>query len=188
MRPDLLTDNQVMMKVKSGDTADLGILFERYHRMLFRFFYRLNQNAVISEDLVQNVFERILRYRHRFRGDGEFKAWLFQIARNVNYDQVRKKGNRPQETIEDWQDHIIDQSPDQQALMMKKEELDLLQQSLQNLDPEKREIIVLSKLQGLKYRKIGELLGLTEGAVKVKVFRALKALKAEVAKSKSNHD
>ena len=188
MRPDSLTDNQIMTKVKNGATADLGILFERYHRLLFSFFYRLNQNPGTSEDLVQNVFERILKYKHRYRGDGEFKAWMFQIARNVNFDQIRKKGNRPQEKIEDWQDRIVDQSPDQQTRMMKNEELQLLQWALQKLPPDKREIIVLSKLQGLKYKKIAELQGLTEGAVKVKVFRALKALKAEVAKSKSNYE
>lgn len=184
MKPDALSDNHIMMKVKDGDTHGLGILFERYHRLLYSFFYRMNKNASISEDLVQNVFERILRYKHRFRGEGEFKAWMFQIARNVNFDQVRKKGNRPKEKIEDWQDQLIDQSPNQHALIMKKEELAMLHQALQRLDPEKREIIILSKLQGLKYQKIGELLGCSEGAVKVKVFRALRVLKKEMQRLK----
>ena len=61
--------------------------------------------------------------------------------------------------------------------MIKQEELNQLRTALQKLDPEKREVLILSKLQGLKYKEIANLLGCTEGAVKVKVFRALKELK-----------
>ncbi len=182
----MLSDNHIMTQVKDGDTRGLGILFERYHRLLFSFFYRKNQNTAVSEDLVQNVFERILRYKHRYRGEGEFKAWMFQIARNVNYDQTRKKGNRPKEKIEDWQDQLVDHTPNQHAQLMKQEEMAALQRALQRLDPDKREVIILSKLQGLKYKRIGELLGCSEGAVKVKVFRALQALKKEMHNHRLN--
>ena len=177
METNIYSDHHLMLQVKSGELDHLGLLFERYHRMLFGFFYRMNQNAAISEDMVQNVFERILRYKHRYQENGEFKAWMFQIARNVSADHFRKKGNANKEAIEDWQDKLLDTSPNQHTTLMKKEEIDQLQKALQKLDPEKREILVLSKLKGLKYKKIAQMLGCTEGAVKVKVFRALKALK-----------
>jgi RNA polymerase sigma-70 factor (ECF subfamily) len=72
-----------MLQVKAGQVDQLGLLFERYHRILFSFFYNLNRNVEMSEDLVQNVFMRILKYKHRFKGDGEFKTWMFHIAKNV---------------------------------------------------------------------------------------------------------
>jgi len=177
MEPNALSDNNLMMLVKGGDLDRLGLLFERYHRLLYSFFYRLNRNSALSQDLVQIVFERILKYKHQYRGEGEFKAWIFQIARNVNYDYARKKSNRPKESIESWQDQLLDQAPNQDAKMIKRENLAQLYQALDQLDPEKKEIIVMSKLQGLRYKKIAELMGITEGAVKVKVFRALKELK-----------
>ena len=177
MNTDPLSDNNIMSLIKGGDTERLGILFDRYHRILFSFFYRLTKNVPLSQDLVQNVFERILKYKHLYRGEGEFKAWLFKIARNVNYDHARKKSNQQKEKIEDWQDQLYENSPDQEAQLMKKEDYNQLYQALLKLDPEKREILVLSKLQGLRYKKIASQLGITEGAVKIKVFRALKELK-----------
>ena len=166
-----------MIKVKEGDLDKLGLLFERYHKMLFGFFYNLNKNAALSEDLVQNVFERILKYKHRFQGTGEFKTWMFHIAKNVNFDYHRKKKIKHAENIEDWQHKIQDQSATKSEQMIQQEELDKLKQAIQQLHPEKREIIMLSKIRELSYKEIGALIGCTEGAVKVKVFRAMKALK-----------
>ena len=123
------------------------------------------------------MFVRILKYKHRYRGDGEFKNWIFHIARNVNVDHYRKKRIKHTEKIEDWQDEIADNSINQSQQMMQKEELNKLRRALQKLEPEKREVIIMSKLEGLKYKEIAQILGCSEGAVKVKVFRALKALK-----------
>lgn len=167
-----------MLEVKKGNLDKLGLLFERYHRILFGFFYNKNKDVTLSEDLVQNVFIRILKYKHRYRGDGEFKNWIFHIARNVNVDHYRKKRIKHTEKVEDWQDQIEDNSPDKSQQMMQEEKLAKLRQALQKLEPENREVLVMSKLQGLKYKEIGQLLGCTEGAVKVKVFRALKSLKS----------
>ncbi len=167
-----------MQKVKAGDLDQLGLLFERYHRVLFSFFYHLNQSVELSEDLVQNVFLRVLKYRHNFRGDGEFKSWLFHIARNVNYDHHRRYRQRHVEDVEAWKDRLPDESPGRQQEMIQEEEMEKLKMALRRLEPEKREVIVLSKLKGMKYREIGQVLGCTEGAVKVKVYRALRALKA----------
>lgn len=174
---EALSDNRLMLEVKGGDLDKLGLLFERYHRVLFGFFYNKNKDVSLSEDLVQTVFIRILKYKHRYRGDGEFKNWIFHIARNVNVDHYRKRRIKHTEQIEDWQDQIADKSLDKSQQLMQKEELDKLRRALQQLEPEKREVIVMSKLQGLRYKEIGKILGCSEGAVKVKVFRALKALK-----------
>ena len=174
---DSLSDNRLMLQVKAGEVDQLGLLFERYHRLLFSFFYKLNQNVEVSEDLVQNVFMRILKYRHRFQGNGEFKTWMFHIAKNVNIDYHKKHRRYRAEDVDQWQDKLLDESRSQNQEMIKQEELNQLRTALQKLDPEKREVLILSKLQGLKYKEIANLLGCTEGAVKVKVFRALKELK-----------
>src|SRR5690348_11487914 len=83
---EALTDNALMLRVRDGETDTLGLLFERYKRPLYGFFYGMNRDSELSEDLVQNVFFRILKYRYLFRGEGDFKTWMFHIARNVNND------------------------------------------------------------------------------------------------------
>lgn len=174
---DALSDNQIMQRVREGKTDHLGLLFERYHRLLFSFFYNRNKDIQLSEDLVQNVFVRVLKYRHRYRGDGEFKHWLFHIARNVGTDHYRKKKLRFTSSTDDWKEQITDQNSSPSQLMIQKEEMTQLKLALDRLDPEKREVLMLSKLEGLRYKEIGQRLGCSEGAVKVKVYRALKALK-----------
>ena len=165
-----------MDKVKNGDLDKLGLLFDRYKKALFGFFYGMNKDADLSEDLVQNVFVRILRYRTVFRGDGEFRTWMFHIARNVSHDHYRKKRIDARSSIEDWQDQLSE-GTNRFTEYQHEEEMELLAVAMSRLPEEKREVLLLSKYQDKKYKEIAELLGCTESAVKVKVFRALQDLK-----------
>lgn len=177
--PDLeaLSDNALMLKVKDGDLDRLGLLFERYKRPLYGFFYGMNKDQELSEDLVQNTFFRILKYRHLFRGEGDFKTWMFHIARNVRFDHHRKnKVSNAKDDLEHWQERLA-HTENKSSEMQQEEEHRMLSMAMDRLPEEKREVLLLSKYQEKKYKEIGELLGCSEGAVKVKVFRALEELK-----------
>lgn len=174
-----ISDNALMVKVKKGDLDKLGLLFERYKKILFGFFYNINHDASLSEDLVQNTFMRILKYRNGFKGDGEFKVWMFHIARNVSHDHFRKNKMKETDDVESWSDRLGDNAKNRDEDIMHNEDMLMLQAAMRKLDQEKREVLTMSKLEGMKYKQIGEVLSCSEGAVKVKVFRALQALKEE---------
>lgn len=174
-----------MIKVKDGDLDKLGRLFERYKKPLFGFFYGMNKDAELSDDLVQNVFFRILKYRNLFRGDGDFKTWMFHIARNVNHDHYRKIKWKGKDSLEHWEERLSNHE-NRDTEFQRDEEMQLLSMAMDRLPEDKREILLLSKYQDKKYREIGEILGCTEGAVKVKVFRALQELR-EVYKKLEKH-
>ncbi|WP_349355358.1 RNA polymerase sigma factor [Gracilimonas sp. BCB1] len=165
-----------MMKVKNGDLDKLGLLFERYNRPLFSFFYRMCKEAELCEDLVQSVFERILKYRETYTGDGKFTTWMFSIARNAHIDHFRKQQREGISVEIDEERMEVDQE-EAKAVINKKEKKELLEIALGRLDEDKREIIVLSRFEGLKYKEIADILDTTEGAIKVKMFRAMKELK-----------
>src|SRR5258707_9010694 len=80
-----------MAAVGAGEVSKLAVLFERHHRSLFRYFVSLNRNRELSEDLVQDVFFRMLRYRTSYDPNQSFTAWMYQIARNANVDQAQKR-------------------------------------------------------------------------------------------------
>ena len=86
-----VTDETLMDAVRKGDTAKLGMLFERHHRAVFDFLVRMTGNAVIAEDLVQDVFVRVLKYRGTWRAEGRFETWLFHIARNARADYFKNR-------------------------------------------------------------------------------------------------
>ena len=163
-----------MQKVKNGDLDRLGLLFERYHKMLFAFFVRVHKNAELAEDLVQNVFMRILKYRNGFKGEGEFKVWMFFIARNVSNDHFKtEKKSGYSEDLSKWDDKVTD-FHDNEEKEQKDVELKLLNKALERMEPDKRQLIVMSKLEGMKYKDLAALHQVTEGNIKIRVFRALK--------------
>ena len=166
-----LADEELMFHVRNGTGEMLGVLFSRYQSPLFNFYCKLTGDRSLSEDLVQDVFFRILKYRQTYKPGTSFKTWLYQIARNARLDNFRKQ--RPQVEIED--SLLPSVMPRDNAQLT--QETALLHRALMQLPEEKREVLVLSRFQELKYEEIAVLLGCQTNAVKVKVFRALKDLR-----------
>ncbi|MGY3089959.1 RNA polymerase sigma factor (sigma-70 family) [Hymenobacter sp. UYAg731] len=174
---DLLTDNALMLRVKAGDVDRMGLLFERYQRPLFGFLYHMLGRAASCDDLVQTVFYRMLKYRHTFTGDGEFRTWMYHLARNVLADFVKKNRHAVHHTdVADVAEHLAG-GTHADAGLEQAQDVAQLHQALDRLRPEDREILVLSRFQELKYAEIARVLGTTEGAVKVRVHRAMNELK-----------
>jgi RNA polymerase sigma-70 factor (ECF subfamily) len=164
-----------MLQVRDGEVGQLGVLFERHHGPLFGFFVRLTSNRAVSEDLVQDVFLRMLKYRHTYRGDNRFTYWMYQIARNSRADYYRK---RKREVL--WNDDLPEPASDAPIAiedLERGQEVALLRAALAELPEDRRELLVLARFQKLHYEEIAEILGCTTGAVKVRVHRAIKELR-----------
>ncbi len=164
-------DEDVMLQVRSGEVEMLGVLFDRYQSPLFNFYSKMTQDRTVSEDLVQEVFLRILRYRQTYRPGTTFRTWMYQIARNTRIDQVRKTRPETPFVSEPVAPTSLSDSAQQQ------QEAAMLQRALMHLPEDKREILILSRFQELKYDEIARLLGCEVGAVKVRVHRALQQLR-----------
>lgn len=172
-----LTDNAIMMKVKAGDLDRMGLLFERYHRQLYGFLYHMTYQREASEDMVQQVFYKMLKYRNSFTGSGEFMQWMYAIARNVLKDQGRrKKLVLAKDSAADMADYIPGSTNIEEQLE-RKQAAQGLQRAMQKLNDDEREILSLSRFQELKHQEIAQILNISEGAVKVRVHRAMCQLK-----------
>jgi RNA polymerase sigma factor (sigma-70 family) len=171
---NLFTDNRLMEDVKEGKVEKMAVLFEKHHVSLYNFFVRLTGNRNTSEDLVQEVFMRMLKYRSTFQGRSKFTLWMYQIARNSHIDYLRKRKEEfPLD--EQWYEPVTaDSSPSE--MLESGQEVQLLRTALAKLPLKKREVLILSRYQNLKYKEIAELLDCQIGTVKAHVHRAIKEL------------
>ena len=165
-----------MLGVKEGDLSELTELFDRYHVKLYNFFLKLTYDKNASEDLTQNLFYRIIKYRQSYRpGDGSFRSWVYQMARNVHFDYCKQQ----RKTSDQFKTGDFEQED-----LPKKEEnyseddFERLDQALLQLLPEQREIILLSRFQGLRYTEISKIKGSSVSAIKVQIYRAMKQLRS----------
>ena len=173
-----ITDQLLMLDVRDGDLEKLGILFERHHHRLFNFLFRLTGNRHLSEDLVQEVFVRILKYRHTYCGENQFTTWLFQVARNARIDHVRQSP-REDADVESMPD-IASPSPTPAENVEQQEQMRILLQALSKLPEERREILLLRGFQGLKFEEIAQVLDCPVNTVKWRAFQAIRELKVSV--------
>lgn len=174
---DYPTDHDLMIAVRAGEIQRLADLFERYQRKLYGFFLRMTNQPAVSEDLVQTVFQRILKYRHTYRDEGKFTAWIYHLARTVAADHFRKTSSAALPTDPA---NLVDQpdpGPQPAELAALAEETALLRDALAHLPVAQRELIVLSRLQRLDHKEIARLLDCSIGAVKVRSHRALQDLR-----------
>jgi RNA polymerase sigma-70 factor, ECF subfamily len=172
---DPTSDNALMEQVRDGQVAKLAILFERHHVMLYNFFLRLTGRRGPSEDLVQDVFVRILKYRVTYRSESKFTVWLYQIARNAHADYLRKR--KPEVPLgEQFEEPAGTEAPPADRLGAEVDAA-LLRRALDRLPLRKREILILSRYEDMKYKDIAELLGCSIETIKTSVHRAIRELR-----------
>ena len=170
-----MDDNIHMQAVIAGHIDRLGILYEKYKEPLFSYFFKVTRgDQSTAEDLVQTVFHRVLKYKQRYSGSGNFGSWLFSIARNCGIDYHRNKHYL----------YNIDQCPNQfmgtgdtEESILRMEQISTLYHALDQLKPNEKEVLVLGKINELKYKDIADILDCSESAVRVRIFRALQKLK-----------
>jgi RNA polymerase sigma factor (sigma-70 family) len=170
------TDQALMLAVADGDVEQLGFLFDRYHKKLFNYLFHFTGNGPLSEDLVQEVFVRILKYRRTWQSDFGFRAWMFQIARNVRMDYVQRN-SRQEVNIEDHAEEFICPLPTPDAAAECQDDMRILLEALKMLSEERREVLLLRGFQGMKFEEIADALKCSVNTIKGRAFTAIRELR-----------
>jgi RNA polymerase sigma-70 factor (ECF subfamily) len=170
-----MTDEMIMEAVKRGDLQQASLLFERYNKRIYNFLARMTMDRVLAEDLTQNVFLRIIKYRNSYREGLRFQSWIYQVARNIFSDHYQANKNRFSDFIyvEKVSDHIEDFGENK----MQEEQEKLLERSMAMLNEEQRELLLLTRFQHMKYEDVAVIMDTTVANIKVKVHRAIAKLR-----------
>jgi len=172
-----LTDHDLMLAVRDGELDALGELFERHHGPLYGFLVKLTGHRAAAEDIAQIVFQRMLKYRHTYRDDGSFTAWMYHLARRCAADHFRKASAAPAATDPHDLSERADDAPDAGAQAATRDEHALLHTALNRLDRNDREVLLLARFQELSFAEIATILECSVGAAKVRAHRALRELR-----------
>jgi RNA polymerase sigma factor (sigma-70 family) len=167
------TDEELMGRMAHGDLNAMGLLFERHHGRVLSLCHRMTGDAHVAEDLAQECFLRVLRYASSFRGEAAFSTWLYRLTRNVCLDHLRADERARSSKEELGREHV---APEPRSTVLEIR-LEALRRALYALPPEKREVLVLSRYEGLSYAEIAEVCETTVGAVKVRAHRAMRELR-----------
>lgn len=168
-----MTDEQLMSYIKEGKLNYLNELFNRYSKRIYNYFLKSTLEKSDSDDLTQDLFIRVMKYRNSYKDGLSVQFWIFQIARNMVKDYFKKmKVHRDQFNPIEVMPEVEEDSNEEQF-----EKEQLLHRAMKSLSDDKRELLVLSKFQGLKYEQIAKMRETSVSNIKVQVHRTIKELK-----------
>ena len=173
----------LVQRIQNGDADAFAVLMEEYQKKVYLLALRTVGNPQDAEDMTQEAFLRAYRSIHSFRGDSKLSVWLYRLTTNLCIDLLRSRGRKPavsltvEDNDEDTQElDVTDERYDPEEIFQRRELQRAVQRGLAALPEDYRVILVLRELEGLSYAEIGEVLGLEEGTVKSRLFRARKKL------------
>jgi len=195
----VISDEQAMWRVQQeDDESAFAQLVQRWQGPIQRLCERMTGDAHTAEDVAQETFVRVFARRKEYQAEGKFSTWLWRIALNLCYDELRRRQRRATNIFEDEGGEpaaaleaftIVDSAPDN--LLADRERSGLVKQALDQLPEIYRTVLVLRHYEDLKFREIAEVLGVPEGTVKSRMTEALaqfgRLLKPQTsAKEKTN--
>lgn len=171
------SDHQLMIDVRDGNPAQLTELFERHHLKLFNFLLKLCGNRQWSEDMVQDTYIRVLKYSGSYRDDGNFIPWIFNIARNVAAQYLGQENLKSSSLLDADPNDAEAPHANPEYLQEMNERQQKLQEALLRLPAEKRELILLSKINSLSMADLAGLFDCSLNTIKVRLHRAIELLR-----------
>ena len=170
--------DRLVLAAKSGDRPAFDELVRRTYVDTYTLALRLTAHEEDARDVVQEAYLRAWRGLDRFRGDAQFSTWMYRITANAAYTSVKRRKRHRSESM-DVVDDVIELHPESQPeeAAETQELLARLSGALEQLPPKLRVLVVLKDVYGLSHEEIGEELGISVAAAKVRLHRGRRKLK-----------
>lgn len=164
-----------MQAYVEGDAEAFERLFQSLAPSLRAFFLRSVREAHVADDLVQTTFLELHRGRRRWRRDERVRPWIFGIAGHVRVDWLRKQRRVVADPV--GAEELPAPEPDASAGLVRREQAERVHAAVESLPESQRLVVHLHRFEGLGFAEIAEVLGISEGAAKLRAFRAYEELR-----------
>jgi RNA polymerase sigma-70 factor (ECF subfamily) len=186
-----MSDEDLMKLCQEGDEGAFDILFRRYEGQALSFIHRLIGDQNRTEALGQEAFMRIFKDAKSYQYPRSFTTWFYTIVRNLCKNELRWRSRHPTVSIEENVDHsehhgsehcarigdfLESEVIDPLSRLMNREMTQKLERALHGLPDLEREILILNRFQGLKYREISEVVGVPISTVRARIYVAIERL------------
>ena len=172
---------ELLKRFRHGDGEAFEALFTQFQSEVYGWIVRIVRDPTTAEELTVETFWRIYRARGRFDPGASFGAWARRIATNLAIDHVRR--NRPEVSLSDQLSQPASVDP-----VVQGELREAIARAFRRLPVTLRVAATLSLIEGQSYREIAEALGVAEGTVRVRVFRAVRRLRQDLRREGGRHD
>lgn len=185
--PDLSEDEQLLADARHGSPAALTRIFDTYFQPVYGFIRLRVDDPALAEDLSSEVFVRLVTaMRQRSGPRSSLRGWLFQVARNLINDHYRGRKGFAESALDDWLPDT--QNADMELLAIRASSAEQTRRALHTLSPDQQEVLILRFAQNLSLQETADLMGKQVNAIKQLQFRAVQALRRELAPSLTEPD
>jgi RNA polymerase sigma-70 factor (ECF subfamily) len=182
-----MVSRELLEAARRRDPGAFEELVERTHRRVYTLAYRLVGDRHEAEDVAQEAYLRAYRALPGFRGESRFETWLYRITANTAMNHLRRRGRFGDVLAEDDERVVRVEDPSRPALddVVERDEIE---RALGTLPAGQRAVVLLKDVYGFSCAEIGEHIGISEGAVKVRLHRARRRLKEQVYGPDRGHE
>ncbi|MFN3197320.1 MAG: RNA polymerase sigma factor [Bradymonadia bacterium] len=192
-RPKGQTDEDLMERFRDqGDTAAFEELLRRHERPVFNFIRRMVRDDELANDLLQETFLRVVKSAKVYSRKAKFTTWLYTIARNQSIDSLRKAKHRRTVSLDapvkggeegdrTLMERIPGKSEDAHTRLDAREMTERIQTAVNQLSDEQREVFMMRQFQGLPFKEIASVVGVSENTIKSRMRYALENLRLALA-------
>lgn len=183
---DMMDDRELMRRIAQKDAEALEQVYDRYERAVYSFAFRIVNDAMAAEEVVQELFLRVWNNAERYdRSQGKLSTWMFTIARNIAVDMLRRKSSRAvtDPAGDDALEVLADTSTNVEQEVAQNWERQRIREAMLELREEQQQVIESIYFHGLTQHEVSEKFSIPLGTVKSRVRLAIRQLHGKLAEA-----
>lgn len=171
------TGSEMWMRYRKGDDTALESIVTLYSDNLLFYINGYVKNISVAEDILSEVFLKLVIHAKRFREESSIKTYLYRIATNASIDYIRKQSRRSRVVLEECYE-LYDESQELEKIVINNEQKRELHEAMQQLKAEYRNALFLVYFEGLSYVEAAKILGCSAKQVNNSIYRAKQSLRS----------